>query len=49
VQSWLEGLSADLAGVRDPNLRTIINHYILPAVETGVIRAAGPRDTPRSL
>jgi hypothetical protein len=45
VQSWLEGLSSDTrrGEVKDPKLREVINHYILPAVETGIVRAAGPR------
>jgi hypothetical protein len=45
VQAWLEGLSgaSKRDRVRDPKLLEIINHYILPAVETGVVRAAGPR------
>lgn len=46
VQSWLEdGLSrsASRSQATDPKLVEIINHYILPAVETGIVRAAGPR------
>jgi hypothetical protein len=45
VQSWLENLSANVTRKppTDPKLREIINHHILPAVETGVVRAAGPR------
>jgi hypothetical protein len=45
VQAWLEDLSNDAAPsrVQDPKLREIIDHYILPAIETGVVRAAGPR------
>ena len=45
VQSWLEDLSSDTTRgqVQDPKLREIINHYILPAIETGIVRAAGPR------
>jgi hypothetical protein len=45
VQAWLEDLSSSsMRGrVKDPKLLEIINHYILPAVETGVVRAAGPR------
>jgi hypothetical protein len=46
VQAWLEddlSRSASLSEVRDPKLLGIINHYILPAVETGVVRATGPR------
>jgi hypothetical protein len=45
VQAWLENLSASVMRRQsnDPKLLEIINHYILPAVETGVIRAAGPR------
>jgi len=45
VQAWLENLSNDRARsqVKDPNLREVINHYILPAIETGIVRAAGPR------
>jgi hypothetical protein len=40
VQAWLEGLSVDARQANDPKLREVINHYILPAVETGVVRAA---------
>ncbi len=45
VQAWLEDLSNDTARsqVENPKLREIINHYILPAIETGIVRAAGPR------
>lgn len=45
VQAWLENLSASVMGrqPQDPKLLEIINHYILPAVESGVVRAAGPR------
>jgi hypothetical protein len=45
VQGWLENLSANITRnpPNDPKLREIIRHHILPAVETGVIRAAGPR------
>jgi hypothetical protein len=45
VQVWLENLSSGTTReqVKDPKLWEIINHYILPAVESGVIRAAGPR------
>jgi len=45
VQSWLEDLSSNAtrSQVKDPKLRELINHYILPAVETGIVRAAGPR------
>jgi hypothetical protein len=46
VQSWLEddlSRSTSQNQVKDPKLLEIINHYILPAVETGVVRATGPR------
>ena len=45
VQAWLENLSANVTRnpPSDPKLREIINHYILPAVESGIVRAAGPR------
>jgi hypothetical protein len=45
VQAWLEELSSTSTRdrVKDPKFLEIINHYILPAVETGVVRAAGPR------
>ena len=46
VQAWLENelSSSALRGqVKDPKLMEVINHYILPAVETGIVRAAGPR------
>jgi hypothetical protein len=45
VQAWLEDLTGDTmrGQVKDSKLQEVINHYILPAVETGVVRAAGPR------
>lgn len=45
VQAWLEDLSNTVTRgqVKDHKLLQIISHYILPAVETGVVRAAGPR------
>jgi hypothetical protein len=45
VQTWLEDLSNDTTRgqAKDPRLRDVINHYIRPAVETGIVRAAGPR------
>ena len=45
VQAWLENLSASVTRkpLGDPKLREIVDHYILPAVETGIVRAAGPR------
>jgi len=45
VQDWLEGLASDTTQdrVKDTKLLETIRHYILPAVESGVIRAAGPR------
>jgi len=45
VQAWLENLSANVIRKppSDPRLREVINHYVLPAVETGIVRAAGPR------
>jgi hypothetical protein len=45
VQAWLENLAANIIRKppSDPKLQQIINHYILPAVETGIVRAAGPR------
>ena len=45
VQMWLEKLPSIISPNRpsDPKLREIISHYILPAVETGIVRAAGPR------
>jgi hypothetical protein len=45
VQAWLEDLSNIVARgqVKDHKLLQIISHYILPAVETGIVRAAGPR------
>ena len=45
VQAWLEDLSSDTARseVKDPKLREVISHYLLPAIQTGVVRAAGPR------
>jgi hypothetical protein len=45
VQNWLESLSTTSTQERmkDPKLLNVVSHYILPAIETGVIRAAGPR------
>jgi hypothetical protein len=45
VQDWLESLAATTTQdrVKDPRLLEAISHYILPAVESGVVRAAGPR------
>lgn len=45
VQSWLEYLSTSdyLRDGLDPGFREVIDHHILPAVESGVVRAAGPR------
>jgi hypothetical protein len=45
IQAWLENLSDNVIRKppADPKLRDVINHYLLPAVETGVVRAAGPR------
>jgi hypothetical protein len=46
VQSWLEddlSRSAARRQVNDRKLLEIMDHYILPAVETGVVRATGPR------
>jgi hypothetical protein len=45
VQNWLESLPSGIARerVKDAKLWETINRYILPAVETGIVRAAGPR------
>src|SRR5579863_8673223 len=46
VQSWLEDDLSRIASrsqVKDRKLLEIIDHYILPAVETGIVRATGPR------
>jgi len=46
IQNWLENLSrSTLSRVKDPKLREIVSHYLLPAVETGVVRATGPRSS----
>jgi hypothetical protein len=45
VQHWLETLpqTATRERVTDEKLRAVLNRFILPAVETGDIRAAAPR------
>jgi hypothetical protein len=45
VQAWLENLASNVSRKlpNDPQLQEIVDHYILPAVETGIVRAAGPR------
>jgi hypothetical protein len=45
VQDWLENLSVTNTRerIKDEKLLDVVRHYILPAVETGVVRAAGPR------
>jgi hypothetical protein len=43
VQNWLENLPATDTRGLEANLRSVIDHYIVPAVENGVVGAAGPR------
>jgi hypothetical protein len=45
VQHWLETLPqiATRSSVRDERLWDALNRFVLPAVETGDVRAAGPR------
>lgn len=45
VQQWLEDLPQDSAKIRRENSRlwNVLSAYVLPAVETGRIRAAAPR------
>lgn len=45
VQNWLEGLprSNTRELFSDPELRSAIDHYIVPAIENGIVGAAGPR------
>jgi hypothetical protein len=46
VQAWLEDdlyESVSRGQVQNPKLLEIVSHYLLPAVETGIVRATGPR------
>lgn len=45
VQRWLETLpsTATRDRVKDKNLWRVLNKYVLPAIETGEVRAAAPR------
>ena len=45
VQQWLEALprTATRENVADEKLWDLLNKYVLPAVETGEVRAAAPR------
>jgi len=45
VQSWLEALprSNTRELFSDVELRSAIDHYIVPAIENGIVGAAGPR------
>jgi hypothetical protein len=43
VQDWLESLPSANTRELEPNLRGVIDHYIVPAVLNGVVGAAGPR------
>jgi hypothetical protein len=45
VQDWLESLpiSNTRALIHDPRLLDVIDHYVVPAIETGIVGAAGPR------
>lgn len=45
VQQWLEDLPrlVERAPRKDDHLWSVVNTYIIPAVETGEIRAAAPR------
>lgn len=43
VQDWLESLPSSNTRGLEPKLRTAIDHYIVPAIENGIVGAAGPR------
>jgi hypothetical protein len=43
VQDWLESLPTSNTRSLEPGLRSAIDHYIVPAIENGIVGAAGPR------
>jgi hypothetical protein len=43
VQEWMESLPTSNTRELDPKLRSAIDHYIVPAIENGIVGAAGPR------
>lgn len=44
VQDWLEGLrSASVVAALPPGLRAAVQEHVVPALEEGEVRAAGPR------
>jgi hypothetical protein len=43
VQDWLESLPSSKTRGLEPTLRSAIDHYIVPAIENGIVGAAGPR------
>jgi len=43
VQDWLESLPTSNTRELEPKLRSVIDHYIVPAIENGIVGAAGPR------
>jgi hypothetical protein len=45
VQKWLEDLpqTSNRERVGDPRLWEVLNTYVVPAIETGMVRAAAPR------
>jgi hypothetical protein len=43
VQEWLESLPASNTRELEAPLRSAIDHYIVPAIENGIVGAAGPR------
>jgi len=43
VQDWLESLPSSNTRGLERKLRSAIDHYIVPAIENGIVGAAGPR------
>jgi hypothetical protein len=43
VQDWLESLPSSDTGGLEPRFRSVIDHYVVPAIENGIVGAAGPR------
>ena len=46
VQGWIESIvqtDFDLMSIKDPELRRVMAGTVLPAIQFGVVRAAGPR------
>lgn len=49
VQRWLEGLSTESERQKlPPDLREAVEEYVVPALNEGQVRAAGPRAVPSS-